>query len=55
MPHDNANHMNHLCEVSKKGINDTYKNSVKGAKFVCGTCGRVAVSDKNLCNPQPLK
>jgi hypothetical protein len=44
-----------LCEVSKKGINDDYIKLIKGAKFVCGNCGRASVSDKNICNPKPIK
>jgi hypothetical protein len=28
-----------------------YKALVKGAKYICKICGRVAVSDKNLCKP----
>jgi hypothetical protein len=54
MPHDDANHENHLCQVSQKGINDDYKKLVKDGKFVCGNCGRVAASDKSLCAPEPL-
>jgi len=52
--HDDAKHGSHLCEVSKKGINEDYKALVKGAKFICTGCGRVAASEDNLCAPEPL-
>lgn len=55
MGHDDANHHNHLCAVHKaNGVNDDYKALVKGGKFVCKGCGRVAVDEKSICAPEPL-
>ncbi len=30
------------------------KEMVRDAKFICKKCGRIANSDKNLCEPTPL-
>ncbi len=50
-----AMHDDHLCYLVnmgyvEKSLSD-YKKLVKGAKFVCGKCGRSANSDENLCRP----
>ena len=56
MPH--PRHEQHLCFLDNLGYVkthlDEYKKLVKNARFVCKACGRVAVSDKNLCSPQKL-
>jgi len=56
MPH--AGHNKHLCYLNNLGYQLSnpreYKALVKNAKFVCKICGRVAVSDKNLCKPTAL-
>ena len=54
MGHDDANHGNHLCQVSQKGIDDTYKGLVKDAKFICTGCGRTSSDGIHLCAPAPL-
>jgi hypothetical protein len=56
LPH--AGHNKHLCYLNNLGYQISnpreYKALVKNAKFVCKICGRVAVSDKNLCKPMAL-
>jgi len=56
MPH--PNHGQHLCYLSNIGFNlsnpKEYKALVKGGKFLCRVCGRVAASEKNLCKPVSL-
>jgi hypothetical protein len=48
-------HAGHLCVlVSEKRFSDI-KPLVQNPKFLCFNCGRVADSEKNLCNPMPLK
>ena len=56
MPH--PEHEHHLCLLQnvgylKRNLND-FKNLVKDGKFICRNCGRVAASEKNLCNPDKL-
>ena len=51
-------HQNHLCVAYAMGyvqthLND-YKELVRNPKFVCKQCGRVAVSEDNLCAPASL-
>ena len=49
-----GDHSGHLCVlVSKKKI-DEIKELVKKPQFICFNCGRVADSEKNLCNPVSL-
>ena len=48
-------HENHLCELSKRGIDlNIYKKLAKDAKFICTKCGRAAGKEENLCEPVPL-
>jgi len=56
MPH--PDHEHHLCLLHNVGylktnLND-FKNLVKDGEFMCRNCGRVAASEKNLCNPDKL-
>ena len=56
MPH--AGHDKHLCYLHNMGFVNSnledYKKLVKGGKYVCKACGRVAEVDKNLCMPEEL-
>ncbi len=56
MPH--PDHNKHLCYLNNIGYqisnSKEYKALVKGGKFVCRICGRVAASEKNLCKPVKL-
>jgi len=56
MPH--SGHNKHMCYLNNLGfqISDPreYKSLVKGGKFLCKICGRVAVSERNLCKPEKL-
>ena len=56
LPH--AGHNKHLCYLNNLGFQISnpgqYKALVKNAKFLCRICGRVAVSEKNLCRPVAL-
>lgn len=49
-----ADHKGHLCVLAGEGRFEDIKELVRKPKFVCFTCGRVAESKKNLCNPMPL-
>jgi hypothetical protein len=57
MPH--WGHEEHLCLLENIGYirvaPDDYKMLVRGAKFVCKECGRVAALGKNLCAPVKLE
>ena len=51
-------HNQHLCYFVSQGFHLTdeekYKAMVSNPEFKCEHCGRVAESDKNLCEPVPL-
>ena len=49
-----GDHKGHLCVLASKGQFDKIKQLTKDPQFICFNCGRVADSDKNLCNPMPL-
>ncbi len=48
-------HQGHLCVLTSKQAFDKIQELVRDPQFVCFNCGRAAHSDKNLCNPMPLK
>jgi len=56
MPH--VGHDKHLCYLNNIGFQVSnpkeYKELVKNAKYLCKICGRVAISEKNLCKPVAL-
>ena len=56
MPH--AGHEKHLCYLNNIGFQigspHEYKELVRGGKFMCKVCGRVAVDEKNLCKAEKL-
>ena len=49
-------HYYHLCEMVKRGDNTLLriKSLVRGAKFICTKCGRIAAKEENLCKPKLL-
>jgi hypothetical protein len=47
-------HSCHLCVLASLEKMDEIKELTKHPRFICFICGRVADSDKNLCNPMPL-
>jgi len=49
-----GDHGGHLCVLVSKKKFDEIRQLVKKPKFICFNCGRVADSDKSLCNPMPL-
>lgn len=48
-------HTGHLCVLVSEKKLDAIKDLVKNPQFICFNCGRVADSDKNLCNPMPIE
>jgi hypothetical protein len=56
MPH--PEHEKHLCYLNNLGFQisneEEYKELVRNPKFLCKNCGRVAVSQSNLCRPVEL-
>jgi hypothetical protein len=56
MPH--LEHGKHLCYLNNLNYQmsnpEKYKALVQKGRFYCQNCGRVAASDKNLCNPVKL-
>jgi len=56
MPH--IGHDKHLCYLNNLGYQISnpkeFKSLVKDGQFMCGICGRVAASEKNLCKPVKL-
>ncbi|MDP2972624.1 MAG: hypothetical protein Q8P64_25965 [Deltaproteobacteria bacterium] len=57
MPH--WGHDEHLCFLENIGYvrvaPEDYKMLVRGARFVCKECGRVAAEARNLCAPEALE
>ena len=49
-----SGHKGHLCVLAGEGRFQEIVKLVKKPKYVCFNCGRVADSDKQLCNPMPL-
>ncbi len=47
-------HKGHLCVLASEGKFDEIKELVKKPTYICFNCGRVADSEKNLCNPMQL-
>ncbi len=52
-------HSKHLCYIISQGFHLSgereYKALIEDPQFKCEHCGRVANSDKNLCEPVELK
>jgi hypothetical protein len=49
-----GDHRCHLCMLASSERIDEIKELTKHPQFICFMCGRVADSEKNLCNPMPL-
>lgn len=49
-------HHHHLCDMITRGdvTLNQIKSLVRGAKFICVKCGRIAAEEKNLCEPRLL-
>jgi hypothetical protein len=47
-----------LCALQEEGFIESnveaFKRLIQPARHYCQSCGRSAVSDKNLCNPADL-
>jgi hypothetical protein len=54
----NEFHSQHLCYMVSQGFHlsdeQEYRSLVQDPQFKCQNCGRVAKSDKNLCQPVKL-
>lgn len=46
-----GNHEGHICMLASKDKFEEIKALTKNPKYICFNCGRVADSEKNLCNP----
>jgi len=56
--HKNKESDNSLCKMIKNGLLQNgpqpYKDLIANGRYYCRKCGRVAVSEKNLCKAEPL-
>jgi len=50
-----GDHTGHICVLASDEKFEEIKTITKNPKHICFNCGRVANSEKNLCNPMPLK
>jgi len=50
-----GDHSGHICLLASQDKFEEIKQLTKNPRFLCFNCGRVADSDKNLCNPMPLE
>lgn len=46
-------HKGHICLLASEEKWDEIKELTRDPKYICFNCGRVAHSEKNLCNPMP--
>jgi hypothetical protein len=49
-----GDHSGHLCVLVSEKKFDRIRELVRNPAYICFNCGRVADSEKNLCNPMPL-
>ena len=54
-PKCKGDHTGHICVLASEGKFDEIKQMTSNPQFICFNCGRVADSEKNLCNPMPNK
>ena len=47
-------HSLHICELAQQGKFNQIKQLAQNPYYMCINCGRVADSEKNLCNPLAL-
>jgi hypothetical protein len=47
-------HSGHLCVLVSQKKFEEIKGLAKRPRFICFNCGRVADSNRNLCNPMPI-
>jgi hypothetical protein len=50
-----GDHAAHICVLASKDMFEEIKKLTRDPQFICFNCGRVADSEKNLCNPMPNK
>jgi len=50
-----GDHSGHLCVLVSEKRFEEIRKLVKEPRHICFNCGRVADSEKNLCNPMPLQ
>ncbi len=50
-----GDHTGHVCVLAGEQKFEQIKALVSDPKYICFNCGRVANSDKNLCNPMELQ
>jgi len=50
-----GSHKGHLCVLASENRFEDIKGLTAKPKAICFNCGRVANSQKNLCNPMPLE
>ena len=47
-------HSGHLCVLASNDRFEEIKQLARNPKYICFNCGRVADSDKNVCNPMSI-
>ena len=46
-----GDHQGHICLLASQDKFEEIKALTRSPKYICFNCGRVADSEKNLCNP----
>jgi len=49
-----GNHTRHICTLAQEDKFDEIKQLIQTPQYICGNCGRAAVSSENLCNPKHI-